>query len=78
MVVPLVVVVAIPIFLGIVYMPPFEMPEQPEPEEITPKEIPEEPGMDILYFMMMIIWIIFLLRIIIQIKRGTFRVTQRY
>ena len=75
--VPIIILVAIPIFLGIVYMPPFDMPEQVEPEEVEPT-VPKEPGMSILFFMMMVIWIIFLLRIIIKLRKGTFRVTQRY
>ena len=73
MVIPIVIVVAIPIFLGIVYMPAFE-----QPEEVEPKVISEEPDMSILYFMLMGIWIIFLLRILIQLKRGTFKAMQRY
>ena len=73
MVIPIVIVVAIPIFLGIVYMPAFEQPEEVEPEVIS-----EEPDMSILYFMLMGIWIIFLLRILIQLKRGTFKAMQRY
>ena len=72
--IPIIILVAIPIFLGIVYMPPFDMPE---PEEVKPT-VPKEPGMSILFFMMMVIWIIFLLRIMIKLKKGTFRVTQRY
>ena len=75
--IPIIILVAIPIFLGIVYMPPFDMPEQVEPEEVEPA-VPKEPGMNILFFMMMVIWIVFLLRIIIKLKKGTFRVTQRY
>ena len=46
MVVPIVVLVAIPVFLGIVYMPPFDMPIEEEP-----KEIPEESDFNILYYM---------------------------
>ena len=34
MVVPIIVLVAVPIFLGIVYMPPFDMPVEEEPEKI--------------------------------------------
>jgi hypothetical protein len=37
MVVPIIVLIAVPVFLGIVYMPPFDMPVEEEP-----KEIPEE------------------------------------
>ncbi len=58
-------------------MSPFDMPEQVESEEVE-HTVPKEPGMSILFFMMMVIWIIFLLRIIIKLKKGTFRMTQRY
>jgi len=73
MVVPIIILVAIPVFLGIVYMPPFDQPEESEPEIIS-----KEPDMSILYFMLMGIWIIFLLRILLQVKKGTFKATQRY
>jgi len=73
MVVPIIILVAIPVFLGIVYMPPFDQPEELEPEIIS-----KEPDMSILYFMLMGIWIIFLLRILLQVKKGTFKATQRY
>jgi hypothetical protein len=73
MVVPIVVLVAIPVFLGIVYMPPFDMPVEEEP-----KEIPEEPDFSILYYMLMGFWTLYLIKILLQMKRRTFKVTQRY
>lgn len=79
MVLPIIILIGIPIFLGIVYMPPFDLPEQIEPEVVEePEVISREPNLGIVYFMMMVIWIIFLLRIMVQLKRGTFKVTQRY
>ena len=73
MVLPIIVLIGIPIFLGIAYVAPFD-----QPEEIEEAIIAEEPGGGILYFFLMIIWIIFLMRILVQIKRGTFKATQRY
>ena len=73
MVVPIIIIVAIPIFLGLVYMPPFDMPAEEEP-----KEIPEEPDVSILYYILMGIWSLYLIKIILQVKKGTFKVTQRY
>ncbi|MFQ5782166.1 MAG: hypothetical protein ACE5GR_03810 [Nitrosopumilus sp.] len=73
MVIPIIVLIAIPVFLGIVYMPPFE-----QPEEVEPQVIAEEPDLSILYFMLMGIWIIFLVRILLKLKKGTFKATQRY
>jgi len=71
MVVPIIVLVAIPIFLGIVYMPPYDMPAEPA-------EIPEEPDASVLYYILMGIWTLYLIKILLQVKRRTFKVTQRY
>ncbi|MDH3696120.1 MAG: hypothetical protein OEQ15_02275 [Nitrosopumilus sp.] len=73
MVVPIIVLLGIPILLGIVYVTPFDQPEEIEKETIT-----EEPDLSILYFILMSIWTIYLLKILIQIKRGTFKLTQRH
>jgi hypothetical protein len=73
MVVPIIVLVAIPIFLGIVYMPPFDQPEEPEPREIA-----EGPDVSILYYILMGFWTLYLIKILLQLKRGTFKATQRY
>jgi hypothetical protein len=73
MVVPIIVLVAIPVFLGIVYMPPFDQPVEPEP-----KEIPDEPDVNFLYYVLMGIWTLYLIKILLQLKRGTFKATQRY
>ena len=79
MVVPIIVLVVIPIFLGIVYMPPFDMPVEPEVAEIPEAaEIPEEPDVNILYYILMGIWTLYLIKILLQVKRRTFKVTQRY
>jgi len=72
MVVPIIVLVIIPIFLGIVYMPPFDQPVE------EPREIPDEPDVSILYYILMGFWTLYLIKILLQIKKGTFRVTQRY
>lgn len=82
MVVPIIILVAIPIFLGLVYMPPFDMPVEEEPKvipaEIEPKVISEEPDVSILYYILMGIWSLYLIKILLQVKKGTFKVTQRY
>jgi hypothetical protein len=80
MVVPIIVLVAIPVFLGIVYMPPFDMPVEEEPKEIPeePKEIPEEPGFSILYYFLIVFWTLYLIKILLQMKRRTFKVNQRF
>ena len=73
MVVPIIVLLGIPILLGIVYMPPFDQPEEIEQEVIS-----EEPDMSILYYILIGIWTLYLIKIILQIKKGSFKVTQRY
>jgi len=80
MVVPIIVLVGIPIFLGIVYMPPFDMPVEEEieiPEEEL-RETQEESNFNFLYFVLLGIWTLYLIKIIIQVRKGSFRITQRY
>ncbi len=80
MVLPIIVLIAIPVFLGIVYVSPVEQPVELQDEVISePDEIiSEDSDGNILYFLLMGIWMIFLMRILLRIKRGTFRITQRY
>jgi len=73
MVIPIIVLITIPIFLGIVYVTPFD-----QPEEIDSQVISEEPDMSIFYFILMVTWTIFLFRFLLKIKKGTFKITQRY
>jgi len=73
MVVPIIVLLGIPVLLGIVYMPPYDLPVEEEP-----REIPEEPDVSILYYILMGIWTLYLIKILLQVKKGTFKVTQRY
>ncbi|MCV0431716.1 hypothetical protein [Nitrosopumilus sp.] len=70
---PIIVLVTIPILLGIVYMPPFDLPAEEEPREIK-----DEPDLSILYYILMGIWTLYLIKILLQVKRRTFKVTQRY
>ena len=73
MAIPIVLLFTIPIILGIVYVSPFDAPETHDPEVIS-----EEPNGSTLYFVLVGIWTFILLRILIQIKKGTFKITQRY
>ena len=51
MVFQLVVVLIIPIILGIVYVPPFDLPEEPIEEITVPDEpISDLPDRDFIYF----------------------------
>lgn len=84
MVMPIIILVAIPIFLGIVFVSPFDQPEELNEEIILEPKfndeiiLVEEPGMNILYFLLLGIWAIILLRILLKIKKGAFKATKRY
>jgi len=73
MVIPIITLVAIPVFLGIVVVSPFD-----QTEEFKEEIIAKEPNDNILYFLLIVIWTIVLTRILLQIKKGTFKSTQRY
>ncbi|MDH3313073.1 MAG: hypothetical protein OEM28_08000 [Nitrosopumilus sp.] len=73
MAIPIILLVGIPILLGIVYITPFD-----QPEEIEQKIISEQPDFSTLYFILMGIWTLYLIKILLQIKKGTFKMTQRY
>ena len=74
----LVIVVIIPIFVGMVYVPPFELPEEQPVIEIPDEPSAEIPNLDILYFILMVIWLFFLIRILFQIKKGTFSLQRKF
>ena len=83
MVIPIIILVAIPIFLGLVSVSPFDQLEEFNDEIILDPEfndeiVLEEPDMTILYFLFIGIWAIILLRMLLQIKKGTFKITRRY
>ncbi len=84
MVIPIIILVAIPIFIGIVFVSPFDQPKEFNDEIILEPKfndeviLVEEPGMNIPYFLLLGIWAIILLRIIVQIKKGTFKAAKRY
>jgi len=73
MVIPVIFLVAIPIFLGLVTVSPFEIPEEADEEIIS-----EEPNVNILYLILMGIWLFFLIRILLQLKKGSFKLTDKY
>ena len=73
MVIPIIILVAIPIFLGLVFISPFD-----ESEEVKKEVISKEPDTNIVYFLLMGIWTLLLIRILFKIKKGTFKATQKY
>lgn len=76
MVFQLAVVIIIPIILGIVTVSPFDEPQIEESVQL--KEIDDQSNFEILYFFLMIIWFIFLFRILFQLKKGTFSLQRKY
>jgi hypothetical protein len=73
MVIPIIILVAIPIFLGLVFVSPFD-----QPEEVKEEVISKEPDTNIIYFLLMGIWTLLLIRILFKMKKGTFKATQKY
>ena len=73
MVLPIILLVVIPFILGMAYLTPFDLSE-----ELPQEAIAEEPNVGILYFVLIGIWIFFLLRVLIQIKKGIFKITHGY
>ena len=83
MVIPIIILVTIPIFFGIVAVSPFDQSEEFNDEIIVEEpefneEVSSELGANVLYFLLIVIWTIILLRIVLQIKKGTFKATKRY
>ena len=79
MVFQLVIVITIPILMGIFFVPPFDPPEEPIEEIKQPTEpISDIPDRDFLYFFLMLVWLFFLIRILFQIKRGTFTIQRKF
>ena len=79
MVFQLVVVIVIPIILGIVFVPSFDFPEEiPEDITVSDEPISDLPDRDFLYFVLLVIWLFFLIRILIQINKGTFTLQRKY
>lgn len=77
MVLPIIALVSIPVFLGIVYVAPFDQPQEMQPE-VQPEVMEKEFDGTFLYIFLLGIWSLFLIRIILQLKKGAFRLTQRY
>jgi len=82
MVIPIIILVIIPIFLGIVVVSPFDQSEEVKDGVILEPEfndeISSELGVNVLYFLLIVIWAIILMRMLLQMKKGTFKATKRY
>ena len=78
MVFQLAILIVIPIIFGLVVVSPFDEPIEVEPTEVEPTEVPqEEPGFNPLYILLGLIWLFFLIRVLRQIMKGTYRVRTR-
>ncbi len=81
MVYQLAVLVIIPIILAIVTVSPFEELIEEELIEEEPVEIaPTEPqsGFGVLSFILFTIWLLIVIRILYQLKRGTFKIRTKF
>ena len=71
MVFPLTMLIIIPVILAIVTYPIFEEPREEEPiETITPES---DSRTQLLFFTLVVIWLLFLLRILYLVKKGNFK-----
>lgn len=73
MAIPIILLIGIPVLLGIAYVTPFD-----QPEEIKHEIISEQPDFSAVYFILIGIWTLYLIKILLQIKKKTFKITQRY
>ena len=64
--------IIIPIILSIVTVSPFDPPPEVEPQEIKMPE--SRTNFNLLYFTLLVIWILLIIKIIIRMKQGTFNV----
>ena len=76
MVFQIAVLVIIPIILTIVTVSPFDEPIEQEIEEIPPEEVENDIGFAVL--VLMSIWLLFLIRILYQLRKGTFRIQTKF
>ena len=75
MVYQLAALIIIPIILGIVAVSPFEEPIVVEPSE----PVPEEPDhMQTFFFIMMVFWLVLLMQILYQLKKGTLKIRTKF
>jgi hypothetical protein len=65
--------------MGIVFVSPFDEPKTSD-EEIkpAPQPISDIPDRNFLYFFLMLVWLFFLIRILFQIKRKTFKIRKKF
>ena len=76
MVLHIVGLVIIPIILALVSVSPFEMHVDEENEDL---DLPEsDTNFSILFFALIIIWLLLILRILYQVKRGTFKIQTKF
>lgn len=69
MLVQIIILSSIPIFLGIVYVQPFNLSVEEES-----KIIPDELSVSILYCVLIGVWILYLTKTLLQVKKVTFKV----
>ena len=78
MVFQLVIVITIPIILGIVVVPPFDTPEPPKEITVSDEPLTDNPERNFIYFFLILVWFFFLIRILFQMKKGTFKLQRKF
>jgi Na+/H+ antiporter NhaD/arsenite permease-like protein len=75
----LAIVIIIPIIMGIVFVSPFDTPNESSEEKTLPNQpISDIPDREFFYFFLMLVWLFFLIKILFQIKRGTFKIQRKF
>ncbi len=72
MVLQIAAVIGLPILMMLVASSPFEEPIKVEPSEDTSSNSIE--NVYVIFFVLWVIWILMLVRIVYQVRRGTFRI----
>ncbi len=76
MVIQVVSVVVLPIIMLVLAASPFDEPIKIEPSEPTPPEKIDNAGAT--FFILWVIWLLIIIRIIYQVRKGNFRIKKGF
>lgn len=75
MVYQLAVLIIIPIILSIVTVTPYEKPAKEDEQVVSPES---KANVRVVFFILSMIWLLFLMRILYQLKKGTFKIRTKF
>ena len=76
MVLQLAALIIIPIILTIVTVSPFDEPIEIEPTEPAPPQPESDVGT--IFFVLLLIWFLLIIRILYKIRKGTFKIRTKF